>query len=418
MMKQSKANLQTRSFVAALLWMTVPCAALHADEPILDATSSGQIVTTKTVERFVPDTQSRVAAIELRGEASVTGADVTLKQLCRWSTADADAFAEVADLVVLRLTDTKPFDTITIEQLQNTLRDAGVNPGLVNFAGAATCTVSRSDVKTDEGSALRKWVGDATKVEDPKQETTATDEMQANLIAAAARQQANTVNGGADSINSVKTGDLRAQLITDAATRLNIPAASLQVDFKADDRKLLGLAAPFEFSFEPQRYGDLGETSWIVNVGTNGQKQRVRISAIVRAWQEQLVLAKPLNLRQTISESDFEVKRILADKLSRDPLATKASSIGQQASRDLQAGTILTSKMLAPMELVHSGQLVTILTRRGGVEVKSVAVALQNGSAGQAIKVKNELTNQVFPVTLTGPQMATLGGSDPVAAAE
>ena len=52
-----------------------------------------------------------------------------------------------------------PTDRIAgIDQVQATLRDAGINPAMVNFAGAATCTASRSDVKPDD-SAPPEYAG-------------------------------------------------------------------------------------------------------------------------------------------------------------------------------------------------------------------------------------------------------------------
>ena len=400
-------NWRTSSFVASLLWMTVFSAPAIAGDP----DPSFQVTSPKTVERYVPSEHTPVSSIEMRDEATVATGNVTLKQICRWPDADAESFAAVADLIVLRLGDGKAFGTLSIDQLQSMLRDAGVNPSMVNFSGAATCTVSRSDVKLDEGEALRAWVGttdvamavigqQASEPDRPRSESSGpgTDHLSTSTASA-----------------SKNTGDLRARLIEDAATRLALSVDTLQVDFRADDRKLLGLAAPFEFTIEPQRYGDLGDTSWLVTITANEKSQRVRIVGTVRAWSEQLVLTKPLNLRQTISEADFEVKRVLAEKLGRDALATKDQAIGQQASRELRVGTVLTGKMLAPVEFARAGQLVTVLMRRGGVEVKSVATALQNGAGGDSIKVKNETTSQVFQVTLTGQQTAVLGASDPVA---
>lgn len=412
-MNKNRATWRPRSFVAALLWMTVFGAPAIADEP----DPSFQVTSPKTVERFVPTEHTPVSSIEMRDEATVATGDVTLKQICRWPDADAEAFAAVADLVVLRLGDGKAFGTLSIDQLQSMLRDAGVNPSMVNFSGAATCTVSRSDVKLDEGDALRAWVGTT----DVAMAVIGQQAEQVSKSSEPDRPRSESSGPGTDRLSTStasapkNTGDLRARLIEDAATRLNLPVDTLQVDFRAEDRKLLGLAAPFEFTIEPQRYGDLGDTSWLVTITANEKSQRVRIVGTVRAWSEQLVLTKPLNLRQTISEADFEVKRVLAEKLSRDPLATKDQAIGQQASRELRIGTVLTGKMLAPVEFARAGQLVTVLMRRGGVEVKSVATALQNGAGGDSIKVKNETTNQVFQVTLTGHQTAVLGASDPVA---
>ena len=47
--------------------------------------------------------------------------------------------------------------------------------------------------------------------------------------------------------------------------------------------------------------------------------------------------------------------------------------------------------------------------------MKTVARAMEEGSYGQTIRVKNEGTKDVFAVVMTGPQEATMG---PAQAAE
>ena len=39
------------------------------------------------------------ATLELRGEATITGGDVKLKQVCRWSDTDKAAFEPIADFL-------------------------------------------------------------------------------------------------------------------------------------------------------------------------------------------------------------------------------------------------------------------------------------------------------------------------------
>src|SRR5687768_6061046 len=94
-------------------------------------------------EKFVPGT-ARFAAgatLELRGEATVFGPEVKLKQVCRWSGADAGVFSPVAELVLARIPQDTPFQPLTMEHVRNTLRDAGVNLAVVMFAGPVSCTV-------------------------------------------------------------------------------------------------------------------------------------------------------------------------------------------------------------------------------------------------------------------------------------
>jgi len=46
------------------------------------------------------------------------------------------------------------------------------------------------------------------------------------------------------------------------------------------------------------------------------------------------------------------------------------------------------------------------------VQIRSVARAMEQGSKGQTIKVRNEVTRDVLDVTVTGPQEASLSGGD------
>ena len=55
----------------------------------------------------------------------------------------------------------------------------------------------------------------------------------------------------------------------------------------------------------------------------------------------------------------------------------------------------------------------------GAVSVKIVARAIDGGSYGQTIRVKNETTREMFRAMITGPQTASVNpvtpASDPVA---
>jgi flagella basal body P-ring formation protein FlgA len=78
---------------------------------------------------------------------------------------------------------------------------------------------------------------------------------------------------------------------------------------------------------------------------------------------------------------------------------------------------VLTARMVDAVQLVKAGQFVTVTLTQGTVNIKTVAKALEGGTYGQTIRVKNEATKDVFQVILTGPQTATMNlGSPPPAA--
>jgi flagella basal body P-ring formation protein FlgA len=59
---------------------------------------------------------------------------------------------------------------------------------------------------------------------------------------------------------------------------------------------------------------------------------------------------------------------------------------------------------------------VTVNVNQGAVRIKTAGKAMEAGSFGQTIRVKNEATGDVYEVVLTGPQEATLGPAQTAAA--
>jgi flagella basal body P-ring formation protein FlgA len=387
-----------------------------------------------SAEKFVPGT-ARFAAgatLELRGEATVIGAEVRLRQVCRWSDQDAAVFAPVKDLVLFRLDRKRPYRALDVEELKNTLHDAGVNLAVIKISGPLSCMVSRSDVHVDEQAALDQWIaarqgGQTTS--DPSDNpplpaapralpATRPAVMQAMAIPAGDRQlpaasaAAPVAAGPADS--PIRT--LRTRLLQDLSERLSLPLDSLQVRFNPQDEKVLNLAEPqFQFQVEARRVHNLGSVAWDVTIvaGGPGGTRKVTIGATARAWQQQVVVMKPLAYKQVIRAEDLLSRRTLVDHLEDEVLLSADQIVGQQAGLQLKPGTIVTARMIEAVPLVRNGQLVTVILSRGAVEVKTVGRAMEPGAYGQTIRVRNETTRDIYEVVVTGPQTARLGPNTP-----
>jgi len=349
------------------------------------------------VEKFTPDSAIRVGTtIELRTEATVIGAEVKLRNICRWSDQDAAVMQSIGDLTLARLDDKTPFVSITIPEIKLILKEAGANLAMLNFVGSTTCGVNRSDAQVEQGQSLQKWI--EAKEANPSPALMTTPKASANLEVT-------------QPVVDVRAQSLRDMLKDDLATRLNLSPADLQVAFKTQDEQTLNLSsALFEFQIEPYRAKALGSVAWQVTVTNGDQSRRVHVSANARAWQTQTVLTKPLNFQQMITAEDIDERRTLVEVIGADPLVSKSQSIGQQAARELKPGMIMTAKMLDPAQLVKTGQLVLVDAKAGGVLITSTARALENGTLGRAIKVKNETTKETLMITITGPQRGELNG--------
>jgi flagella basal body P-ring formation protein FlgA len=364
-------------------------------------------------ERFVPaDPRGAVATLELRGEAVVIGSEVTLRQIARWSKQDDTVFAPLASLVVMRLDEREPYRSIGLSELKAILRDAGANLASIHFAGPLSCTVGRSDVRFDEGNALRAWI-DARESANPGSRPSRTSAVGGSRASEA--PDAVVIGPEASPFKS-----LRQLLIDDLASRLKLAPESLQVTFKSEDESVLRLSEPhFRFDISPHRASNLGQVAWNVTIVSGDGSRRLTIAARAQAWQQQVVVMQPVSVRQLIRDEDIVERRALVDSLSSDPLLTRPQVVGQQAARELKPGTVLTTRLVEAMPLVKSGQLVTVVASEGAVRVRTVARALDNGAYGQAIRVKNEATRDIVRVTVTGPQQAMVSvaeGAEPMAA--
>jgi flagella basal body P-ring formation protein FlgA len=363
-------------------------------QEVLPATDAAD---SRADEKFVSGNADSTpgGTLELRQDASIFGADVKLKQVCRWSDADAPIFTPIADLTLLNLSDRVPFHAITVEQIRQTLHEAGVNVAMINFAGATSCSITRTDVQSDSQQTVQQWLdahqGDAAKT---------------TPAAAPAPVLASASNPTPDP--NLRT--LRDLLVADLSRRLNIPSETLQLTFSPQDEKVLALAEPiFKFDVRPSRARALGNVSWEVTIFTDSASKRVILSAEARAWEDQVIAARPLRTHKVLAESDFAVHHLLVDSLPGRPLLRLDQCVGQEAAEDISPGAVMTAQLVSAVPLVKPGQLVTITLRRGSVQLRSVARAMEEGSLGQTIRVRNENTRDMLDVTVTGAQEARLG---------
>jgi flagella basal body P-ring formation protein FlgA len=355
--------------------------------PTLDAMSDST-----GADKFVPQAGDATPSgtLELRDDASIFGADVTLKQVCRWSDCDAPIFIPIADLKILQFSGSVSFRTITVDDIRETLHEAGVNIAMINFTGATICSITRNDGGGQPTQTVQQWLdaqqgGDAAKPEP--------------VLAAATEQKSEPT-----------FHSLRDLLVNDLSQRLNIPAEALQLDFSQQDQRVLSLSEPvFKFDVTPSRARALGNVSWQVKIYAGTTSKDLIISALARQWENEVIVAKPLPAHTVLRAEDFATHRVLVDSMpEHQPLAID-QCVGQEAAIDLEPGTIMSAQYVDPVPLVKPGQLVTITLRKGTIELRSVARAMEEGAMGQTIRVRKENTRDVMDVTVTGPQEARLG---------
>ena len=192
-----------------------------------------------------------------------------------------------------------------------------------------------------------------------------------------------------------------------------VPVESLQVRFNPQDEKLLALSDPqFKFNIDGRRARNLGDVSWEVTVITNGGSKKVSVIADA-AWQ-----AAGAHRQAPGVQADHPRRRPdrpprpwwTGSSMNPRPPARRSSARWRAASsrRDRRWTPRLR---VDPVPLVQTGQLVTITAAQGSVPIKTVARAMEPGTFGQTVRVRNEATRDIYEVTLTGPQEGRMTGS-------
>lgn len=126
-----------------------------------------------------------------------------------------------------------------------------------------------------------------------------------------------------------------------------------------------------------------------VEVSCSDAGWRVYVPVTVRNSRQVLVLARPLAAGQQVVAEDLgSVQREIGNH-AQGLLVEPAQAVGRTARRPLQAGSLLAANDLHAQRVVHRGQTVELVSRRGSVEIRVAARTLRDGSIGDLISAEN-----------------------------
>jgi len=116
---------------------------------------------------------------------------------------------------------------------------------------------------------------------------------------------------------------------------------------------------------------------------------RLFVPVRIRRDQAVLVLTRPLAPGDTVSADMLAEETRDAARIIGAPLTDPSTAIGQTARRALPAGSVLTAAHLRAPDAVRRGDQVTLVSRRGGIEVRMPGRALTTGHLGERIPAEN-----------------------------
>ncbi len=140
----------------------------------------------------------------------------------------------------------------------------------------------------------------------------------------------------------------------------------------------------------------------------SGKKWSIFTSAIIKTYQMVVVLAQAVQRGEIISQQHLTIEKREVSNL-RDDFVTQIEQIeNKQATRQLEAGTIMSLKVLVEPKLIKRGDSVVITTAKADFSIRMNGVAMMDGTKGQLIKVKNQNSGRIISATVVEPGLVAV----------
>lgn len=126
----------------------------------------------------------------------------------------------------------------------------------------------------------------------------------------------------------------------------------------------------------------------------------VYVPVAVTAYQDVVSTVRTLPRGAILGSADISVTRLAVNSQPNGAFSDSGLVIGKVITRPVAAGTVVTAGMVATAKIVRRGQILTLLARGGGIEVRGSGRALADAAAGDRVKVQNTASKRVVEGTV------------------
>lgn len=189
-----------------------------------------------------------------------------------------------------------------------------------------------------------------------------------------------------EAVEKVVSEQLKSEGVSFKIVRLDLPAQieipSGDVSVKADLGNSRNLFAPFSISLEIQA----------------DKKTVRRVSAMtqIEAYADVLVVSKDVTLGSKISPTDVTTENRRLEKPLTNYLRNPESLRGVNSTKNLSAGTVLTTEAIVSAAVIKTGDSVQIQAQSGNLKIIINGEARTNGKIGDRISVKNTQSGAIL----------------------
>jgi flagella basal body P-ring formation protein FlgA len=206
------------------------------------------------------------------------------------------------------------------------------------------------------------------------------------------------------------------RLVVEYLSRTSGRKAGWQALFRvdvADIAKVLSAKSPLECS--GGSYPWTGKQRLVISFAGDKGTVRVSVYADVTASQPVVVAIQSVERGHVLTAADVEVQQWdnVPMKRGRSPVETIEPLIGMEATRSIQAGdAVVLDDVRSPL-LVKRGEEISVYARGGGIQVRTVARAREDGARGELIGVESLEAKEPFDAVVTGMREAVVFSGSP-----
>jgi len=155
----------------------------------------------------------------------------------------------------------------------------------------------------------------------------------------------------------------------------------------------------------------IGRQRLVVAFSTGRGPVRVRFEADVTLTRAVVVATQPIERGRIITAADVAVQQwdnAPPETNRRKLVVSLDSAIGMEASQSIQEGDAIFSDDFRPQVLIKKGDEIAVFARGGGIQVRTVARARQDGARGELIGVETLEEKEPFEAVVVGPREAVV----------
>ena len=302
------------------------------------------------------------------------GPEVTLEQVAE---LEGDYAQTLAQTVVGQFADGEDEVLIELSEIERILRDAEASLGRLELQGFASCRVVRVQITQPQPE---ESVAGETPVANPER-------LEAPIT-----------------VDSPTT--VRATIQRQIADGLGLSADELVFEFSdRDERHLVRSTVAGRNRVESDESAQLGRMTFRVYrfQGTE-QVENHNITVAIKQRVLMVVAADHIGRNEIIRRGSVRMREELIDGQEGQIITQTSVAIGQVAARAMQPGDWVTASMIQAPLAVRRRDSVNVSYQRPGVTITFTAEAMEEGSLGQMIEVKNSRTGEAFAAEIVGRQ--------------